>query len=254
MANVWVGTSGFVYAHWKGILYPPDLPARRWLGRYASAFDTVELNATFYRLPAPEAVDRWRAETPPRFVFTVKGSRYVTHMKRLLDPGPGLARYFEPVSRLGTKLHVVLWQLPPRWRADVTRLDRFAAALPRGVRHAFEFRDASWYRDEVCDVLDAHGAAFCEHDLVARAPPRLTGGFRYVRFHGRAARYDGRYGERALAPWARDLRASAARGVDAYVYFNNDLHGHAVHDAATLETLLARLPGEVRAAPAAHPE
>lgn len=245
MGHVLVGTSGFVYAHWRGILYPPDLPQRLWLARYVSEFGTVELNNTFYRLPRPEAVDRWRLETPPGFVFAAKGSRFVTHLKRLLDPAPALARYFEPVARLREKLAVVLWQLPPRWRANPERLETFLAALPRGggLRHAFEFRDESWYRDDVCDLLDAHGDAFCEHDLVPRPPPRLTGGFRYLRFHGHTGKYRGRYGPEALAPWARELARSARRG-DAFVYFNNDVGGHAVQDA---RDLLALLPPRVQA-------
>ncbi len=249
-----MGTSGFSYPHWKGVLYPPDLAPRLWLPRYASEFRTLELNATFYRLPRPEAVDRWRSETPAGFVFAAKGSRFITHMKRLLDGGPGLARFFDPISHLGDKLSVVLWQLPPRWRANLERLGAFLAALPSGVRHAFEFRDESWYREAVCDLLDAHQAAFCEHDIVRRPPPRLTGGFRYLRFHGTSARYAGRYGEEALAPWARDLALFSRRG-DAYVYFNNDLGGHAVEDARALVALLAREQrhGASRAAGAASP-
>jgi len=242
VGRILVGTSGFIYPHWKGIFYPPDLPPRLWLERYASEFGTVELNTTFYRLPRPEAVDRWRVETPPGFVFAAKGSRFLTHMKRLLDPEPGLARYFGPVGRLQEKLAVVLWQLPPRWRANLARLEAFLAALPRGLRHAVEFRDESWYHEAVCALLDAHGAAFCEHDLIPRAPPRLTGGFRYVRFHGHTGKYQGRYGADALAPWARALARHGRRG-DAYVYFNNDVAGHAVADA---RDLLAMLPARAR--------
>ena len=251
MGTVLVGTSGFVYAHWKGILYPRDLPPRLWLARYAREFDTVELNNTFYRLPGPHAVDRWRAGTPPGFVFAAKGSRFMTHMKRLRDPGAGLARYFEPVARLREKLAVVLWQLPPRWRADLPRLEAFLAVLPRGVRYAFEFRDESWYDEAVCEVLDRHGAAFCEHDLLPRRPPRLTGAFRYLRFHGHTGKYRGRYGAEALAPFARDLARQARRG-DAYVYFNNDVGGHAIMDARDLVALLP--PRARRLAPAAEQE
>lgn len=240
--GVLVGTSGFVYQHWRDVLYPRDLPQRAWLARYAAEFPTVELNNTFYRLPRPEAVARWRAETPGEFVFAAKGSRYLTHMKRLLEPRPGLERYFAPVSLLGPKLAVVLWQLPPRWSANAERLDAFLAALPRQFRHAVEFRDASWYDEAICEVLDRHGAAFCEHDLVTRPPPRQTGGFRYLRFHGATSKYRGRYGAEALAPVARDLARFAARG-DAFVYFNNDLGGHAIHDA---RDLTAMLPERVR--------
>jgi len=232
-----LGTSGYVYAHWRRVFYPKGLPARRWLEHYARIFRTVELNATFYRLPTAAAVDGWREGTPEGFRFAAKGSRYLTHMKRLKDPGPGIERYFDLVLRLGKKLSVVLWQLPPQMNtADPERLAQFLEKLPRrGLRHALEFRSASWYVDEVCEVLDAHGAAFCEHDLVAVKPPRLTGGFRYLRFHGATGKYRGRYGKRALRPFARDLLRW--RG-DAYVYFNNDTFGHAIRDALDLSDLL----------------
>ena len=232
-----LGTSGYVYAHWREIFYPKGLPARQWLAHYARIFRTVELNATFYRLPTAKAVDGWREGTPEGFLFAAKGSRYLTHMKRLKDVGDGIDRYFDLILRLGRKLSVVLWQLPPQMnRADPERLARFLEALPRkGLRHAVEFRSAAWYVDSVCDVLDAHGAAFCEHDLVAPRPPRMTGGFRYLRFHGATGKYRGRYGKRALAPLARDL---LARREDAYVYFNNDIGGHAIRDALDLSDLL----------------
>ena len=129
-----VGTSGYLYRHWRGVLYPDRLPQRLWLPEYARSFDTVELNATFYRLPTPEAVDRWRALVPDGFTFAVKGSRYLTHMKRLLDAGTGLRRFFRPVSRLGEALGPVLWQLPPRMKPDAARLDRFLSRAPAG-RH-----------------------------------------------------------------------------------------------------------------------
>jgi uncharacterized protein YecE (DUF72 family) len=265
-----VGTSGFVYKHWKEIFYPAGLPAKQWLARYAAEFDTVELNNTFYRLPTADAVDGWRRGSPPRFVFAVKGSRYLTHVKRLKDT-TGIARFFDVVRRLGPKLGPVLWQLPPKMKPDLERLQTFLGALPRDVRHAFEFRDAAWYSDEVCDLLDWHGAAFCEHDLVraeehAEAlregpalerglrPPRLTGGFRYVRFHGTTGKYQGRYGEEGLAPWVSDLTAA---GRDAWVYFNNDLGGHAFMDARLLQALakqeLARFPAAAAPDPRCSP-
>lgn len=246
MGRVLVGTSGFVYGHWRGLFYPEDLPQRRWFERYTREFRTVELNNTFYRLPRSEAVERWWRESPPGFVFAAKGSRFITHMKRLIDPGSSLPRYFEPVSRLREKLAVVLWQLPPKWKANAGRLAEFMAALPRGPRHAFEFRDDSWYSEEICDLLDAHGAAFCEHDLVAKRPPRFTGAFRYVRFHGHTGKYQGRYGARALEPWARDLQRWSRR-YDAFVYFNNDVGGHAIEDARALLGLLGE--GEHASAP-----
>ncbi len=226
-----------MYRHWRGVLYPEGLAQRQWLPRYAQLFDTVEMNATFYRLPTPESVQRWRDAAPPGFLFAVKGSRYLTHLKRLLDTEEGLRRFYEPVSRFGRKLGPVLWQLPPHMKPDHDRLDRFLGRLPRG-RHAVEFRDPDWYSQETCAVLDAHGVAFCEHDLVERLPPRPTGGFRYVRFHGKTGKYSGRYGSGALRRFATDYLATAAHGEDVFVYFNNDLGGHAVRDALDLLALL----------------
>lgn len=234
------GTSGWSYAHWRGLFYPRGLPARRWLAFYARVFRTVELNATFYRLPTVQAVERWRDEAPAGFVFAAKGSRFLTHMKRLADAGEGLGRYFERLDHLRPRLGPVLWQLPPQMdREDLPRLERFLGRLPRDLRHAFEFRSEAWYTRAVCDLLDRHGAAFCEHDLVAKKPPRTTGGFRYVRYHGATGRYGGRYGKRALSPKARELSRATE---DAFVYFNNDLGGHAVADALDFLELVGERP------------
>ncbi len=236
-----LGTSGYAYQHWREILYPRGLPQKKWLGRYASLFSCVELNATFYRLPSERMIEGWRETPPPGFLYAAKGSRFITHLKRLKDAGPGLQRYFDLLSGLLPRLRVVLWQLPPQMnRLDLERLISFLELLPREVRHAFEFRSEAWYCEEVCDVLDAYGAAFCEHDLLAVRPPRATGGIRYVRFHGATGKYRGRYGRAALQPWARSLRAFDG---DAWVFFNNDLNGHALRDALELSALL----GEPRA-------
>ncbi len=232
---VHLGTSGFVYAHWARIFYA-GAPQRAWLAHYAKVFSTVELNNTFYRLPKREAVEGWRKGSPRGFMFAVKGSRFLTHMKRLLETGEGIDRFFEVVDGLGPKLGPVLWQLPPQMnKADPARLDRFLAALPKKPRHVVEFRSDDWYTDEVCDVLDAHKAAFCEHDIVRKRPPRVTGGFRYIRFHGATGKYQGRYGKTGLRRFARELKAEPRH---AWVYFNNDLHGHALMDALDLSELL----------------
>lgn len=249
-----VGTSGYAYDHWRGVLYPEGFPKSRWLSRYAETFSTVELNATFYRFPSARAAARWRESTPPGFVFAVKGSRFLTHMKRLQAPPESLARFFAPLAELGGKLRVILWQLPPGMRPDPARLDRFLAHMPPGLRCAVEVRDPSWYSEEVCAVLDRRGAALCEHDL-CQPPPRPTGGFRYLRFHGATARYAGRYGKAALAPVACDLLRWKG---DVFAYFNNDVGGAAVLDALDLCALVgirpARVASEARAetAPPAH--
>lgn len=226
-----------MYKHWRGVLYPPKLPVARWLPRYAEVFDSLELNNTFYMLPKEESVKLWRERTPPHFDFVAKGSRFLTHMKRLKDTGPGLESFFSRVRHLESKLRVCLWQLPPQMKKpDLDRLATFLAALPRDVKHAVEFRDAAWHSHAVCDVLDHFGAAIVEHDLVAAPVPRVTGGFRYLRFHGASAKkYHGRYGRRLLEPFAESLRAWKR---DAWIFFNNDGFAHAVMDALDLRTLL----------------
>lgn len=254
MGRIHLGTSGYVYKHWKHIFYPDKLPARRWLEYFVQVFSTCELNNSFYMLPKPACVDGWRERTPPGFVFAAKGSRFLTHMKQLNDVDWGLHRYFDVMFRLENKLHVVLWQLPPHMKKpNLEKLEMFLAFLPPNVRHVIEFRSENWYRDDVCDLLDAYGVAFCEHDIVrgpdgqGLRPPRLTGGFRYIRFHGATGKYQGRYGLAGLAGWAADLRSY--RG-DAYVYFNNDLFGHALMDAMDLSELLDEplpIPAELAA-------
>jgi uncharacterized protein YecE (DUF72 family) len=239
-ASLRLGTSGFVYREWRGLFYPPQLPGHAWLSYYARVFPTVELNNTFYRLTRKEAVARWKKQTPSSFRFVAKGSRFITHMKRLREPELALERFFTPLQSLGRKLEAVLWQLPPQWTVpDPERLDRFLRVLPRRYRTIVEFRHPAWHHQEILSVLDAHGAAVCEHDLIQPAPPRTTGGFRYLRFHGTSAfKYSGLYGKKRLRKVARSLEESLARGEDAYVYFNNDRFGHALLDALTLSALL----------------
>lgn len=244
MGELHIGTSGYAYDHWRGVLYPSDLPRSRWLARYAQVFDAVELNNTFYRLPSERAVARWREAVPPGFRFACKGSRYLTHSKLLVDAEEGIARFVSAVERLDAQLGPVLWQLPPRLeRPDERRLAGFLARLPRRLRHAVEFRAPGWYCDAVCDVLDAFEVAFCEHDLVAARPPRTTGGFRYLRFHGASASsHSGAYGPARLHRVADELVDGEARG-DRYVFFNNDLGGAAVRDALALKVFCEQTHG-----------
>lgn len=233
-----LGTSGYMYKHWKGIFYPKGLPPSRWLPYYARVFRTVELNATFYRLPTPETVESWREQVPAGFRFAAKGSRYLTHMKRLNEVGEGLERFLHVIRLLGPKLGPVLWQLPAQMsRPNPEKLENFLAHLPRDLQHAFEFRHVAWYRDDILALLDRYGVALVEHDATVW-PPRPTAGWRYLRFHGWTSRYAGRYGKEALEPHARSLLEWKARGRTAWVYFNNDLHGHALLDALDLSELL----------------
>jgi uncharacterized protein YecE (DUF72 family) len=231
-----------MYPGWRDVVYPTGLPTGRWFGHYASLFDTVELNTTFYRLPAESTVDGWAAQAPPNFLYAVKLGRFGTHRKKLLDPAPWLARHLERTTRLGDHMGPHLVQLPPRWRRDTPRLDDFLAAAPTSVRWAVEVRDPTWLHDDVFDVLHRHGAALCIHDLLADHPWERTAGWTYLRFHGPQAvdrAYAGRYGGHRLARVAARLEGWLAEGTDVFAYFNNDQEGHAVADAAWLASRLA---------------
>ena len=233
-----VGCSGWSYEHWRGALYPASGSTERWLELYARSFDTVEVNASFYRLPLRETVTRWASATPDEFCFAVKASRYLTHVKRLREMRDGVAllgERIEPLAEAG-KLGPVLWQLPARFHRDDDRLAAALQELPPG-RHAFEFRDPSWFDDAVFALLAEHGAALVIADRAGTpATPRADGvGWTYVRFHHGRGR-NGRYAPKELRSWADRLRAQ--RG-DVYAYFNNDWEGFAIENARSLLGLLA---------------
>jgi uncharacterized protein YecE (DUF72 family) len=232
-----VGCSGWLYKHWKGDFYPADLPQREWLEYYAGQFDTVEVNNSFYRLPAEGVFESWKARTPAGFLFGVKASRFLTHMKKLKDPEEPVARLFSRALELRGKLGPVLYQLPRQLPKNLERLAGFLAVLPPRIKHAIEFREPSWYDEEVMQLLRRHHVAICLHDMPGSASPLLlTARFAYVRFHGATGRYAGAYSQQTLEQWADWLAAS---GHSAFVYFNNDVGGHAPRDAKRLIELLA---------------
>lgn len=239
MGRIAVGTSGWSYDHWAGSFYPEGLARSKWLRHYAAAYPTVEINATFYRLPRRSAVEGWRAAVPPGFSFAVKASRYITHRLRLRDSAGAVDRFLGALEPLGEALSVVLWQLPPTLPADVALLDEFLSGLPSGVRHAVEVRHPSWLADDVYATLARHGAAWVavsSPDLPAVR--RRTAPFVYVRFHGTTARYAHRYRDEELEPWRAWLAEEAAEGADGYCYFNNDAEAAAPADAARLTGML----------------
>jgi uncharacterized protein YecE (DUF72 family) len=239
-----VGTSGYVYPHWRKVFYPPRLPPREWLPFYARRFATVELNNSFYRLPSKAAFRAWRAQVDDEFVFAVKGSRFLTHLKRLKTPGPPLDRLFRRVRPLGPTLGPVLFQLPAQFHANPPRLARFLRALGRqrlvpGVRAALEVRHASWLTPDVFDLLRKANVALCFHDARLRPVTEpVTADFVYLRRHGTAPRYRGSYTEAMLAADARRISEWLDAGLDVYVYFNNDGGGAAVRNALRLRTML----------------
>lgn len=235
--RIHVGTSGWQYRDWRGAFYPESLPQREWLPYLASHFRTVEVNNSFYRLPERSTFERWREQTPPGFIVTVKASRYLTHLKRLKDPEDPVALFWERATGLGDRLGPVLFQLPPRFPIDVERLKRFVGALPDRIRPAVEFRDDSWLTDEVFELLDGAGAALVWPDRFGTGSERLPvlGGWIYTRLHqGTETGPD--YPHDMLERWASRLAATDAR--EGFVYFNNDPTGAAIRDARTLIGLL----------------
>jgi uncharacterized protein YecE (DUF72 family) len=242
-----VGCSGWNYKSWKGRFYPKTVPPQSWLQHYASVFDTVEANGTFYRLPEAAVFTAWRQHLPRGFVMAVKASRFLTHMKRLNDPDEPLERLISRASRLGPHLGPLLYQLPPNMPLDVQRLATFLTALPRAWRgrrldHVMEFRHPSWYVSETFALLDGFGVSMCVHDKrgsAIRAP--FVGPLVYVRFHGTSGEYHGEYSTSTLARWAHRLAEQSRAGRRVFAYFNNDPDAVATENAQTLRRQLARI-------------
>lgn len=237
-----IGTSGWVYQHWRGSFYPHELKQERWFSHYAHVFDTVEINNAFYRLPSAAVFEAWGKQAPPGFVYAVKASRFLTHMKKLRDPQEPLERFFSRAQALGALLGPVLYQLPPRWRADLPRFEGFLASLPHGHTHVVEFRDASWLVEPVFERMQHYGVAHCIHDMPPlTVPRRITAATVYLRLHGDPA-HGGNYQHATLAGWAEQISAWRDQGRPVFVYFNNDIGGHAINNALTLRSLIDHPP------------
>ena len=242
-----IGCSGWHYKSWKGLIYPEELPTTAWLKAYTQRFSTVELNNSFYRLPSEATFASWRAQVPSRFLFAVKASRFLTHVKRLRDPDEPLTRLLTHAAPLGPALGPILYQIPPRWFPDADRLERFLAALPERLKprsrhrlhHVLEMRDPRGYEPWVIDLLRTYNVALCVHDMPgSESPLVMVGPIVYVRFHGFGAKYGGSYPDELLSEWAEWLQRVVASGRNAYVYFNNDINGYAVYDAERLRLLI----------------
>ena len=240
MKAVRIGCSGWSYQHWRGVVYPEGLAQRRWLEHYATLFDTVEVNATFYRLPRRDAVAAWVETVPEEFVFAVKASRYLTHVRRLHDLGRGVERFYASIEPLvaSEKLGPILWQLPETFHRDEDRLAQALDRLPPG-RHAFELRHPSWFEPDVYSLLREHGAALVIGDHPARPfqAHELTAAWTYVRFHHGSRGRRGNYSARELGDWAKRIRSWRFHA-EVLAYFNNDWEGFAVANARELRRLL----------------
>jgi len=237
--NYVIGTSGWHYDHWRDTFYPPKLAKSGWLEFYAHHFHTVELNASFYRLPSEDAFRTWYRSTPPDFTFAVKVSRFITHIKRLRDIEEPLHNFLERAQILGEKLGPLLYQLPPGLHRDDEVLQSFLGQLPPGWRHAFEFRHGSWLDDEVFQILRQHNVGLCVFDMPGlTCPLAATADFAYIRFHGSGALYSSNYSNEELVDWAKNITQLADTLKTVYIYFNNDIGGFALNNARTLGAYL----------------
>lgn len=240
MADIYIGTSGWNYDHWKGTFYPEDLSKNDWLDHYQTQFDTVEVNNTFYNLPDPATLEDWTSRVPDTFTFAAKANRYITHMKKLNEPKESLNNMLDVFDAFGVKLKPILFQLPPNWNFNEDRLRNFLNLIPDKQLTTFEFRDESWMNDTAYSILEEYNAAFCIYELAGyQSPMEITADFVYVRLHGPSdQKYKGKYDEDQLASWADRLREWRDDGKDVYLYFDNDEQGFAPQNALELKDMV----------------
>lgn len=243
--NYYVGCSGWHYEHWRGLYYPEELPRSKWLSFYARQFNTVELNSSFYRLPSEKAFTTWREFTPADFVFAVKVSRFITHIKRLKNLGPAVENFLSRAGLLGEKLGPLLYQLPASMKRNDELLQDFLSSLPGEYQHVVEFRHESWINEAVFDILRRHNTGLCVFDMPGfGCPLAATSDFAYIRFHGSRGLYSSRYSDEELSRWAKGIARLGQDVRASYVYFNNDARAFAVKNAVTLRNLLQSLRSE----------
>lgn len=239
--KMFIGTSGWSYDHWQGPFYPEKLASEERLQYYAERFKSVEINNSFYHLPDEETLRKWHDIVPDDFVFTAKGSRYITHMKKLKDPEASVSKFLQRISRLEEKLGPLLFQLPPRWHFNEQRLADFLAALSDEFRYAFEFRDPSWINEQTCELLARHQAAFCIYELDGfLSPKEITTDFVYVRLHGPGGPYQGDYDQGTLSGWAGAFSTWLGQDLAVHCYFDNDQAGYAARNALSLQSMLQK--------------
>ncbi len=237
--RIHIGTSGWNYADWKGTFYPGGLPQKSWLAHYARTFQTVEINATFYRIPSKNVIRSWKQAVPEQFIFSCKAHRMTTHVKKLRSPKETIKPYLSVIRGLRPKLGPILIQLPPSLKHNQQRLDQCLRALPKNHRFAFEFRNPSWFNNEVRASLQKHHCAFVIYHMAGQKTPHwVTTDFVYIRMHGASGKYQGKYQKRDLGKWAERIQQWAKTKKDVYCYFNNDPHAHAPINAQELKQLL----------------
>ncbi|MDT8452557.1 MAG: DUF72 domain-containing protein [Gammaproteobacteria bacterium] len=243
-SDILIGTSGWSYDQWRCNFYPEDLAQKNRLEYYIKHFSTVEINSSFYHLPAKKTLHNWYETVPENFIFTTKASRYITHMKKLKDSKESLTTFFDHISVLSDKLGPILFQLPPRWHFNAERLSDFLNMLSADYRYAFEFRDHSWHNTEAYDLLSKNNAAFCIYELEGFLSPKIiTTNFVYVRLHGPNDAYQGSYDAPTLSGWAGAFSTWSSQGREIYCYFDNDEAGYAAQNALQLNAMLHKKSG-----------
>ena len=244
-----IGCSGFLYDSWKGTFYPEDLPQKRWLSYYVKKLDSVELSITFYRLLKKEAFERWHQEAPPGFAFSLKGSRFITHIKKLKDVSLPLETFFNVTRPLHDKFEIVFWQFPPNLKVNITNLENFIEAINKyPVRHVFEFKQVSWLNKKVIKLLYESNIAICMSDwpeLLNNVP--LTADFVYIQRQGEGGNYAASYSTEQLKADAKRIKEFLKLGKDVYIFFNNDAFAYAPQNAMELKSILDKtLPGSLK--------
>lgn len=238
--KIYVGTSGWHYKYWVGNFYPAGTQPKGFTDYYLRFFRTVEINNSFYKLPSPETFANWRASVPDNFIFAVKASRFITHMKKLKDPQQSIIKFFENLRPLSEKTGPILFQLPPAWKVNEERLENLLRVLPPEYRYTFEFRDQTWYTETVLNILKKYNAAFCIYELAGHMSPlEVTADFVYIRLHGPTpAKYQGSYSDETLRNWAEKCLEWQSHEKDVYIYFDNDQLGYAGFNAQRLQELI----------------
>lgn len=239
--KIYIGTSGWHYKHWKGTYYPDDIKESGQLAYYIQHFTTVEINNSFYKLPTSRTFTDWRKATPKGFVFAVKASRFITHMKKLKTDARSIRLFFTRANKLEEKLGPVLFQLPPKWKVNKERFAEFLSHLPKGNRYTFEFREHSWYDPTIYELLEKYNCAFCIYELEHHLSPiEVTADFVYIRLHGPGNKYQGNYTDAALKKWAKHCMQWQKKGKDVYIYFDNDQAGYAAFNAERLNQFVSK--------------
>jgi uncharacterized protein YecE (DUF72 family) len=240
VSKIYIGTSGWHYKHWIGRFYPEGSNSKQQWQYYSNHFDTIEINNSFYKLPPRSVFEDWYENSPKNMLFAVKANRFITHMRKLTQPQEPITRLFGSILALKEKLGPVLFQLPPKWRMNVTRFKEFLEALPNGYRYAFEFRNETWYHEEIYQLLQQHDCGFCIYELAGhRSPVKVTADFVYLRLHGPTEfKYQGSYSNAVLKKWAKECTLWQKKKRDVFVYFDNDQEAYAAFNALTLKKLV----------------